>query len=619
MSDLFSSATTLDSSTDDLSGLYIPLRHRVRTGVFNRYSSIMSVPLSTSVSVPLFPTPSALNRVEGMGEEPGDGEMGTGKWERGKRERETLVEINARMRKEGRVENEDEKKKHEEEFLLDHVNDGRVPLMGLEQHAKSVVFVEPLKTSWKPPPFYEQVDENENERIRVQMNILVDGDDVPPPIRTFPDMRLPLPILKGLKLKEITKPTPIQLQGIPIALAGRDMIGIAFTGSGKTLAFGIPMLMFSLEQEAGLPVRRGEGPFSLQISPSRELARQTWDVLRFFCEVLEKSSYPKLNPVLCIGGQQTLHSDFAYGCHMVIATPGRLIDLLNKKKFVLDFCRLLVLDEADRMIDLGFEDDMRQVLGHFKYQRQTLLFSATMPVKIQDFAKSALVKPIVCNVGRASSANLDVIQDIDYVKPEARVVYLLACLQKTAPPALIFCSNQQDVDYVLEYLLLKGVEAVAIHGGKSQEDRTLAITLFKSGKKDVLVATDVAGKGLDFADIQHVINYDMPKEIEDYIHRIGRTGRCGKTGRATTFINRTVSETTLLDLKLLLKEAKQKIPPVLQSLPEPVVEQPAAGVRGCGFCSGLGHRIGSCPKLYSQQKASKQAIRSLNQVADRSY
>merc|ERR1711988_2025134 len=182
-----------------------------------------------------------------------------------------------------------------------------------------------------------------------------------------------------------------------------------------------------------------------------------------------------------------------------------------------------------------------------------------MPKKIQDFAKSALVDPVIINVGRAGAANLDVMQ-------EAKLVYLLKCLQKTPPPVLIFCENKSDVDDVHEYLLLKGVEVVAIHGGMDQEERHEAIKGFKEGSKDVLIGTDVASKGLDFPAIQHVINFDMPKEIENYVHRIGRTGRCGRTGVATTFVNKNQDETILLDLKALLVEAGQNVPPFLMQL-----------------------------------------------------
>jgi ATP-dependent RNA helicase DDX41 len=200
----------------------------------------------------------------------------------------------------------------------------------------------------------------------------------------------------------------------------------------------------------------------------------------------------------------------------------------------------------------------------------------------------------------SSATNLDVIQEVEYVKQEARIVYLLECLQKTAPPVIIFCEVKSDVDDIHEYLLLKGVEAVAIHGGKDQEERNYAIDGFKTGRKDVMIGTDIASKGLDFPDVQHVINYDMPKEIENYVHRIGRTGRCGKTGVATTFINKSCEETTLLDLKHLLIEAKQRIPPVLATLEDPneiATQGDDDGVKGCAFCGGLGHRVATCPKL----------------------
>lgn len=270
---------------------------------------------------------------------------------------------------------------------------------------------------------------------------------------------------------------------------------------------------------------------------------------------------------------------------MVTATPGRLKDLLGKKRMNLDLCKFLCLDEADRMVD-GFEEEMRDIYSFFKGQRQTLLFSATMPLKVKKFAESALVQPVYVNVSRAGATNLDVIQEVEYVKQEAKIVYLLECLQKTAPPVLVFCENKSDVDDIHEYLLLKGVAAVAIHGGKDQSERDESIQQFKLGKADVLVATDVASKGLDFPDIQHVVNFDMPEEIENYVHRIGRTGRCGKTGIATTFINKAQSETILLDLKYLLREAKQRIPPVLALLDDP---NEAAGGDVRGLPPG-GHR-----------------------------
>uniref|UniRef100_N1QVR1 RNA helicase n=1 Tax=Aegilops tauschii TaxID=37682 RepID=N1QVR1_AEGTA len=398
-----------------------------------------------------------------------------------------------------------------------------------------------------------------------------------------------------LREKGIVQPTPIQVQGLPVALSGRDMIGFAFTGSGKTLVFVLPLIMVALQEEMLMPIVPGEGPFGMIICPSRELAKQTYDVIDMFLSPLKQAGFPEIRPLLCIGGvdMRTQLDVVRKGVHIVVATPGRLKDLLAKK-MNLDNCRYVTLDEADRLVDLGFEDDIREVLNHFKVKdnfkapRQTLLFSATMPKKIQNFAMSALVKPVVVNVG----------------KEELEQQILMSFKKLT----LIFCENKADVDYIHEYLLLKGVEAVAIHGGKDQEERQSAIEFFKNGKKDVLVATDVASKGLDFPDIQHVINYDMPAEIENYVHRIGRTGRCGKTGIATTFINKNQTETTLLDLKHLLKEAKQRIPPVLAELVDPLEDAEAiakaSGVKGCASCGGLGHRIADCPKLEHQRSAA---------------
>ncbi|KAM7519410.1 hypothetical protein LguiB_018372 [Lonicera macranthoides] len=494
----------------------------------------------------------------------------------------------------------------QEKEMIEHLSD-RKTLMSVRELAKGITYKEPLPTGWKPPLKIRRMSEVKCELKRKKLHIIVDGEDTPPPIEHFNDMRFPQPILKMLESKGITRPTPIQVQGLPVILSGRDMIGIAFTGSGKTLVFVLPLIMLALQEELMMPIAPGEGPFGLIVCPSRELARQTYEVVEEFLAPMREHGYPELRPLLCIGGidMRSQLEVVKKGVHIVVATPGRLKDMLAKKKMNLDNCRYLTLDEADRLVDLGFEDDIREVFDHFKAQRQTLLFSATMPQKIQTFARSALVKPVTVNVGRAGAANLDVVQEVEYVKQEAKIVYLLECLQKTPPPVLVFCENKADVDDIHEYLLLKGVEAVAIHGGKDQEEREYAISSFKAGKKDVLVATDVASKGLDFPDIQHVINYDMPAEIENYVHRIGRTGRCGKTGIATTFINKNQSETTLLDLKHLLQEAKQRIPPVLAELNDPMDDVEAitnaSGVKGCGYCGGLGHRIRDCPKLEHQK------------------
>ncbi|KAL7676445.1 hypothetical protein ACOME3_002697 [Neoechinorhynchus agilis] len=288
--------------------------------------------------------------------------------------------------------------------------------------------------------------------------------------------------------------------------------------------------------------------------------------------------------------------------------------MLDKGIVCLRLCRYLCLDEADRMIDMGFEENVRNIISHFKDQRQTLLFSATMPKQIQSFAKNALVKPVILNIGRAGAASLSVVQVIELVDLEKRVPYLLDVLQRTPPPALIFAEKKQDVDSIHEYLLIKGVRVVAIHGSKDQEERFWAIEKFRSGDKDVLVATDVASKGLDFPGIEHVINFDMPIDIETYVHRIGRTGRCGKTGLATTYVHRNCEEAILLDLKHLLMEAKQIVPQFLKEYSsdrEKYLE--IDGYSGCAYCGGLGHRIAKCPKLEAFQN------KQVNQINRKDY
>ncbi|KAI3670459.1 hypothetical protein L1987_87794 [Smallanthus sonchifolius] len=327
----------------------------------------------------------------------------------------------------------------QEKEMMENLSD-RKTLMSVRELAKGITYSEPLPTDWKPPLHIRRMSQKACDSIRKQWHIIVDGDDIPPQIKNFKDMRFPEPVLKRLKEKGIVQPTPIQVQGLPVILSGRDMIGIAFTGSGKTMVFVLPLIMMALQEEHMMPIAAGEGPFGLIVCPSRELARQTFEVVEEFLILLKEYGHPEIRPLLCIGGvdMKSQLDIVKKGVHIVVATPGRLKDLLAKKRMNLDNCRYLTLDEADRLVDLGFEDDIREVFDHFKAQRQTLLFSATI---IQNFARSALVKPITVNVGRAGAANLDVIQEVEYVKQE------------------------------------------------------------------------------------HVINYDMPAEIENYVHRIGRTGR----------------------------------------------------------------------------------------------
>nr|CAH0099031.1 unnamed protein product [Daphnia galeata] len=485
-----------------------------------------------------------------------------------------------------------EKQLKEEEKILESIAE-KTALMGVAELARGIQYEDPIKTSWTPPRCVLNMPRDYPDILRGKLCITVEGDDVPLPIPSFNAMKFPKGILVGLQKKGIKQPSPIQIQGLPTVLSGRDMIGIAFTGS---------------EQELKMPFLPNEGPF---VCPSRELAKQILETVEHFADCLAQQGMPRIKSCLIIGGTPVNQSleIINRGVHIIVATPGRLMDMLDKKMIKLDVCRYLCMDEADRMIDMGFEEDIRTIFSYFKGQRQTLLFSATMPKKIQNFARSALVKPITINVGRAGAASMNVVQEVEYVNQEAKIVHLLECIQKTQPPVLIFAEKKQDVDAIHEYLLLKGIEAVAIHGSKDQEERSRAVDAFRQGIKDVLVATDVASKGLDFVNIQHVINYDMPDDIENYVHRIGRTGRSGNKGQATTFINKSNEESVLLDLKHLLIEAKQNVPPFLATLQsETEVFQDLGGDKGCSYCGGLGHRITQCPKLEAESNKQVSAV-----------
>lgn len=458
-----------------------------------------------------------------------------------------------------------------------------------------------IKTSWKPFSTYMRDNsESRLDRLREKHGIVVEGNDKPPVMTRFKDMRLPGAVLEYLeKRKGIVTPTEIQMQGIPAALSGRDIIGIAYTGSGKSLAFVLPLVLFAIEAEERLEFVSAEGPVGLVVVPSRELAKQIHEQMVEMADFLARRKYYQVRCALCIGGVAMGEQAqvLAKGVHLIVATPGRLLDLLEKGIINLEACRHFCLDEADRMVDLGFEEELRRILAFFRGPRQTLLFSATMPAAIKDFARAALCNPILVNVGRAGAACKRILQTVEWIPHEGdRLAALLDALQKTAPPVVIFSQNKFDVDDVQEHLLRQGVEAVAIHGGKTQEERTYAIESFKTGQADVLVATDIASKGLDLPGIQHVINYDMPPEIEDYVHRIGRTGRGGRTGVATTFITPLCTGPILEDLKALLREAGQKVPAFLLRGDD----ADAIIGEGCAVCGGLGHTEANCPKLMFQ-------------------
>ena len=320
-------------------------------------------------------------------------------------------------------------------------------------------------------------------------------------------------------------PTPIQVQSIPIAMAGRDIMGLAQTGTGKTASFVLPII----ERLLGGPRRTR----ALILTPTRELCQQVEESFRKY------GLHSGLGVISVYGGvgYEPQETALRAGVDVVVATPGRLIDHLEKQNADFEYLEVLVLDEADRMLDMGFAPQINRIVAQVPPFRQTLLFSATMPPEVEALARKYLRKPVVVQVGRRSSAATTVRHAV-YPVPQERKPALLVHLLKQAEmdSVLVFTRTKHGADRVVHALGAAGIEATAMHSDRSQKERTAAIEDFKAGKIRVLVATDIAQRGLDITGISHVINYDVPQQAEDYVHRIGRTGRAAATGDAYTFM-----------------------------------------------------------------------------------
>ncbi|AQL07151.1 Putative DEAD-box ATP-dependent RNA helicase family protein [Zea mays] len=363
--------------------------------------------------------------------------------------------------------------------------------------------------------------------------IRVSGFDVPRPIKNFEDCGFPVPLMNAIAKQAYQKPTTIQCQALPIVLSGRDIIGIAKTGSGKTAAFVLPMIVHIMDQPE---LEKEEGPIGVICAPTRELAHQIY---------LEAKKFAKpynLRVAAVYGGVSKFDQfkELKAGCEVVIATPGRLIDLLKMKALKMFRATYLVLDEADRMFDLGFEPQIRSIVGQIRPGRQTLLFSATMPYKVERLAREILTDPIRVTVGQVGGANEDIKQVVNVIPSDAeKMPWLLEKLPGMIDDGdvLVFASKKARVDEIERELNQRGFRIAALHGDKDQASRMETLQKFKSGTYHVLVATDVAARGLDIKSIKTVVNFDIAKEMDMHIHRIGRTGRAGdKDGTAYTLI-----------------------------------------------------------------------------------
>ena len=345
----------------------------------------------------------------------------------------------------------------------------------------------------------------------------------------FEDLRLSEPLLRSVRDAGYRTPTPIQIATIPHVLDGKDLLGCAQTGTGKTAAFALPMLQ---RLSAARGARRPGMVRALVLCPTRELAQQIVESFRTY------GAHSGLTFGAVFGGvnQNPQARALRSGLDVLVATPGRLLDLMDQRLVSLAAIETLVLDEADRMLDMGFMPALRRILTVVPKARQTLLFSATMPAAIRELANKILNKPVPVQIERPSSATPSVDHWVHHVEKPAKTELLIELLaQPTRTRALVFTRTKHGADKVTRHLIGAGVSAAALHGNKSQGARTRALADFKAASTGVLVATDIAARGLDVHDISHVFNYDLTDDPETYIHRIGRAGRAGAKGTAISF------------------------------------------------------------------------------------
>ena len=346
----------------------------------------------------------------------------------------------------------------------------------------------------------------------------------------FKKLELIEPILKALSAEGYTTPTPIQAQSIPLILEKRDLLGCAQTGTGKTAAFAIPILQLLHEDKT---VERGPRQIKvLVLTPTRELAIQIDESFESY------GKFTSLTHTVIFGGVSQLNQTniLRRGVDILVATPGRLLDLISQGFIDLKYLKIFVLDEADRMLDMGFIHDVKRIITKLPVKRQTLFFSATMPPEIQKLANVLLTNPAKVEVTPVSSTVDAIDQSLFYVDKKDKPKLLLHLLQDPAiVTALVFSRTKHGADKVVKFLQHAHITSAAIHGNKSQNARQNALSNFKGGKTRVLVATDIAARGIDIDELSHVINFDLPDVPETYVHRIGRTGRAGNTGIAISF------------------------------------------------------------------------------------
>lgn len=402
----------------------------------------------------------------------------------------------------------------------------------------------------------------------------------------FTDLKLIEPLLRAVRAEGYTTPTPIQVQAIPHVLAGRDMIGCAQTGTGKTAAFALPILQGLVQSPPA--ERHGRNIRVLVLSPTRELATQIAENFNAY------GRHTGLRALVIYGGvgQNPQVQALRNGVDILVATPGRLLDLMSQSVIRLDHIEVFVLDEADRMFDMGFIHDVRRVVKALPTRRQTLLFSATMAEDVQQLARQILIDPVHVEVTPQATTVEKIRQSVFHVEKEHKRVLLEHLLvDKAVRRALVFTRTKHGANKLAQQLTRANIPSEAIHGNKSQSAREKALSRFKAGSVRVLVATDIAARGIDIDDVTHVINYDLPNEPESYVHRIGRTARAGAEGIAFSFCG---SEERPY-LKSIEKLIRLRVPvveehPYLSTVPFTEVQaQPPQRSRNGGSGNGNGN------------------------------
>ncbi|KAJ9271258.1 hypothetical protein DTO212C5_2608 [Paecilomyces variotii] len=436
----------------------------------------------------------------------------------------------------------------------------------------------------------DQMRERDWRIFKEDFNISTKGGSVPNPMRSWEESNLPRRLLELIDKVGYKEPSPIQRAAIPIALQNRDLIGVAVTGSGKTAAFLLPLFVYiaELPRIDEFEWRKADGPYAIILAPTRELAQQIEIEAKKFAGPLG------FNVVSIVGGHSLEEQAYSLrnGAEIIIATPGRLVDCIERRILVLSQCCYVIMDEADRMIDLGFEEPVNKILdalpvsnekpdteeaedsramsqhigGRDRY-RQTMMYTATMPSAVERIARKYLRRPAIVTIGSAGEAVETVEQRVEFVAGEDKRKKRLADILMSGefrPPIIVFVNIKRNCDAVARDIKSWGFSSVTLHGSKTQEQREAALASVRNGTTDVLVATDLAGRGIDVPDVSLVVNFNMATNIESYTHRIGRTGRAGKSGVAITFLGNEDAD-VMYDLKqMLMKSSISRVPEELR-------------------------------------------------------